>query len=62
MRHLFGLVGMIVGGLIGLAIYFVPTVVASLRNHRNVLAIAIVNLLFGWSCIGWVVALIWALA
>lgn len=41
-------------------IYFVPTIVACGRNHKNALAIFILNLFLGYTLIGWVVALIWA--
>ena len=40
--------------------YFLPTIIALLRKHKNVLAIFIVNLLTGVSIIGWVVALVWS--
>lgn len=41
-------------------VYFIPVVVASSRNHRSTGAIFLVNLLLGWSIIGWLWALIWA--
>lgn len=41
-------------------IYGLPSLVASLRNHRQKGAIAAVNLLLGWTFIGWAVAMIWA--
>jgi hypothetical protein len=40
--------------------YFLPWVVALLRRHRNATAIFILNLLLGWTFIGWVVALVWS--
>ncbi|HET9770672.1 MAG TPA: superinfection immunity protein [Acidimicrobiia bacterium] len=40
-----------------LAAYVLPTAVASSRSHHHVGAIAAVNLLLGWTLIGWVVAL-----
>jgi len=45
--------------LIGLFFYFLPSGVG--KNKKNANAIFWVNLLFGWSAIGWIVALIWAL-
>jgi len=45
--------------LIGLALYFVPTIVATARN-RAVAPVMLLNLFFGWTLIGWVAALIWA--
>jgi hypothetical protein len=44
-----------------LLIYFLPTIIASSRNHRNVDAIFILNLLLGWIILGWIIALIWAM-
>lgn len=39
-------------------VYFLPTIVG--RNKSNFTAIFVLNLLLGWSFIGWVVALVWA--
>ena len=41
--------------------YFLPTIIAIMRKKKNTLAIFLVNLFFGMTFIGWVVALIWAL-
>jgi hypothetical protein len=41
-------------------LYFVPAIVASLRGHRNALAIGMLTLLLGWTLLGWVGALVWA--
>jgi type VI protein secretion system component VasK len=43
-----------------LLLYFLPTIVASGRKRAT--AIAALNLLLGWTFLGWVVALVWALA
>jgi len=40
--------------------YFLPSLIALARSKRDILAIFLLNLLLGWSVIGWVVALIWA--
>ena len=53
-------IGIIVG-IIGLIVYFIPTIVAIVRHHRNLLAIILVNIFLGWTFIGWLVALIWAI-
>ena len=42
-----------------LCVYFLPALIAALRRHHNQNAIVLTNLLFGWTVIGWVVALIW---
>lgn len=49
------------GGVIGIFVYLLPSVVAGLRSHRNVPALLALNLLLGWTIIGWVAALVWAL-
>jgi Superinfection immunity protein len=41
-------------------LYFLPTLIA--RDKPDLLAIFLVNLLLGWTVIGWFVALIWASA
>src|SRR5262249_16775949 len=47
--------------LIGLALYFAPTIVACIRGKANGTAgVFVVNLLLGWSIVGWFVAFIWA--
>jgi hypothetical protein len=51
-----GLVLLIIMGLI----YFIPSIIANNRNHRQFTAIFLLNLLLGWTFIGWVAALIWA--
>ena len=44
--------------LILAAIYFLPFLVA--YNHKNAVGIFVLNLFLGWTLIGWVGALIWA--
>lgn len=51
----------IIGFIFSLAIYFIPTIVAVARHHRNTLAIFLVNFFLGWTFIGWVATLIWAI-
>jgi hypothetical protein len=43
-----------------LAIYFVPAIVAAMRRHPNRAGIEIFNLFLGWTFVGWVLALVWA--
>lgn len=45
---------------IGLILYFVPTIVVMCRQTPNGLKVFAVNLLLGWTGIGWLVALIMA--
>jgi T4 superinfection immunity protein len=44
----------------GFVIYFLPTILAFARNKRDTSAILLLNLFLGWTMIGWVVALVWA--
>jgi len=41
-------------------IYFIPSIIATNSNHKNALGIVILNLLLGWTILGWVGALIWS--
>ncbi len=54
-------IGILLGILIAIALYFIPTVIAVFRGHHNVVAIFGLNLFLGWSFIGWVASLIWSL-
>ncbi len=47
--------------LIGTAVYFLPTIVGTVRRVPDRGVLVLVNLLLGWSLIGWVVALVMAL-
>ncbi len=51
-----GLLGIV---LIG-CLYFIPTLLGS--KSPRVAAIFVANLVFGWTIIGWIIVLIWALA
>ncbi len=48
--------------LIFIPSYFIPTCIALSRKKSNTLSIFALNLLLGWSLIGWAGALIWALS
>ena len=43
-----------------IAVYFLPAIIASTRRHRQKLAISVLNILAGWTLIGWIVAFVWA--
>ena len=53
--------GSSLGMMFVIIFYFVPAVVALMRSHNNTLAITALNLLLGWTFLGWVVALVWSL-
>jgi hypothetical protein len=40
--------------------YLLPLFTAAWRGHRNCFAIGALNLLAGWTVVGWVVAMVWA--
>jgi len=45
----------------GFVMYFLPSIIALVRSKRDVTGIVLLNFFLGWTMIGWVVALIWAL-
>jgi hypothetical protein len=47
--------------LISAALYFLPAIVAHGRAHPKTTAIFTLDLLLGWTLVGWVAALVWAL-
>jgi len=47
--------------LLVIFIYFLPTAAAINSRHSKFQSIFIVNLLFGWTIAGWIVALFWAI-
>jgi hypothetical protein len=42
-------------------IYFAPSLVAHERDHRDKGAIFVLNIFLGWTLVGWVIALVWAM-
>ena len=45
----------------GFVMYFLPSLIALIRDKRDKLTIFLLNFFLGWSVIGWAVALLWAL-
>ena len=43
-----------------LGFYLIPTLVAWSQEHRQLYAIGALNLLFGWTLVGWIGTLVWA--
>lgn len=50
----------IIGIVLLIGFYFLPFLYALDRCHSKTPAIFILNLLLGWTFIGWVIALVWA--
>ena len=46
--------------VVALLVYLIPTGVAAYRLHHQLWAILALNLLLGWTVIGWALALVWA--
>ncbi|MDK2745008.1 MAG: superinfection immunity protein [Nitrospira sp.] len=44
-----------------LIIYLIPSFVAVVRNHDHRFEISALNLVLGWTGIGWIGALVWAI-
>jgi hypothetical protein len=47
--------------IVGAILYFVPTVIAWRLGVKSVQSIFYVNLIFGWTIVGWVFAMIWVM-
>jgi hypothetical protein len=43
------------------ALYMLPTLIAFARDHPRRGAITLVNVLFGWTLIVWIIVFVWAL-
>lgn len=58
--HLFALFFFPIFGC-GFVLYFLPSIIAVARSKRDTASIFVLNFLLGWTAIGWVIALVWAL-
>lgn len=54
------LAGLLLLGVM-LGLYLLPAIVAKARGKRDYVAILALNLLSGWTGLGWAAALVWAL-
>ncbi len=54
------ILGIIIGSAVGLALYFLPSIIGFKKNQPNKTSIFLLNLFLGWSLVGWVVSLVWA--
>jgi RsiW-degrading membrane proteinase PrsW (M82 family) len=46
--------------ILAFCVYFLPAIIAKTRKHKNTIPIELVNIFFGWTLLGWVIALIWS--
>jgi hypothetical protein len=44
----------------GFVMYFLPAIIAFARSKRDAMSILLLNFFLGWTAIGWVIALVWA--
>jgi hypothetical protein len=58
--HLLALFFLPIFGL-GFVLYFLPAIIAFARSKRDSVAILVLNFFLGWTAVGWIVALFWAL-
>jgi hypothetical protein len=42
------------------ALYLLPAIIADRSKRRSVLFLALFNLMFGWTIVGWIAAMYWA--
>jgi hypothetical protein len=57
-----GTTGRVVIGLfLCVTLYLLPAGVAMLRGRKNTTSIFVLNFFLGWTLLGWVVSLVWAL-
>ncbi len=57
-----GSINVLLGLVILLVFYFLPTVIARARRSTMTVWVVLIDLLAGWTLVGWVVALVMALA
>ena len=58
MEHVAGVLGVI----LVLALYFLPAIVATRRGIPSSAGVFVLNLFLGWTIVGWIVALVWAVS
>jgi hypothetical protein len=46
--------------ILAVLLYFLPAIIAMKRGHKQQNSIALTNLFFGWTLLGWVICLIWS--
>jgi Superinfection immunity protein len=51
----------IIEAILLLVLYFVPTILAKKLHVKDASSISYVNLVFGWTVVGWILALMWVI-
>ena len=47
--------------IILVSVYFLPSIIATVRSHPERIFIDLLKRFLGWTIVGWIVALVWAL-
>lgn len=55
------LLGLLMGGFIALAVYFLPVIIAAARKHKQIIPITLITIFIGWTFLGWLAAILWSL-
>lgn len=42
-------------------VYMIPSIIAGIRHHHSGWAIMALNVLLGWTVLGWLISFIWSL-
>ena len=61
MEDILALMFLAVMAVIALAMYMLPGIIASNRDHENTATIWVLTFLFGWVGVPWWILLIWAI-
>jgi len=61
MEEAIALVFILVLICLSLALYFLPAIIASYYKDKNTIWIFLLTLTTGWTSLGWILALLWAI-
>ena len=51
----------LLGAILGMFIYFIPSIIAAARHHEHFLWVLVLNIVLGWSGIAWMILIVWAI-
>ncbi|MGI6701814.1 MAG: superinfection immunity protein [Christensenellales bacterium] len=51
----------VLGAILAVVIYFIPSYLAFKRKHPHKIALLLLNIFLGWTFLGYLIALVWAL-
>lgn len=59
-RDILVTIASILGGILAIIIYTIPTYIAFKHRHPSKIAILLLNVLLGWTILGYIISLVWA--